>query len=139
RRPPAGAKRKQQKTMRYAELRCKTNFSFLSGASHAEELVARAAELGYAALAITDENTLAGIVRAHVAAKQHGVKLLIGAEVSVGDGRAEPRKRPGYNPAADAARLALYAPDFPAYKRLSHLITIGRRAAEKGSFRLTFD
>ncbi|HQL55835.1 MAG TPA: PHP domain-containing protein, partial [Phycisphaerae bacterium] len=52
----------------YAELHCLSNFSFLRGASHAEELVARAAELGYAALAITHRNSLAGVVRAHVAA-----------------------------------------------------------------------
>ena len=52
----------------YSELHCKTNFSFLSGASHADELVERAIEMGYQALAITDENTLAGVVRAHSAA-----------------------------------------------------------------------
>ena len=126
--------------MHYAELRCKTNFSFLCGASHAEELVARAAELGYAALAITDENTLAGIVRAHVAAKEHTVKLLIGAEVTVDDGLSSfsVRSAPA-NAKRNQPRVLLYAPDFAAYKRLSHLITIGRRAAEKGSFRLTFD
>ena len=60
----------------YAELHCLSNFSFLRGASHAEELVARAKELGYSALAITDECSFAGIVRAHVAAKQAGIKLL---------------------------------------------------------------
>ena len=63
----------------YAELHCVSNFSFLRGASHPEELVARAAALGYAALAITDECSLAGVVRAHVAAKEHKLKLLIGA------------------------------------------------------------
>ena len=56
--------------MSYAELCCKTNFSFLEGASHAEELANRAAELGYSALAITDRNSLAGVVRAHQAAKK---------------------------------------------------------------------
>ena len=56
--------------MRYAELHCKTNFSFLTGASHAEELALRAQELGYHALAVTDESTLAGVVRAHLAAKE---------------------------------------------------------------------
>ena len=117
--------------MRYAELRCKTNFSFLCGASHAEELVARVAELGYAALAITDENTLAGIVRAHVAAKEHGVKLLIGAEVTVEDELSSfsVRGAPA-NAKRKQQRVLLYAPDLAAYKRLSHLITIGRRAAE---------
>ena len=67
----------------YAELHCLSNFSFLRGASHAEELVERAAKLGYAALAITDECSLAGVVRAHVAAKAHGLKLIVGTEVEV--------------------------------------------------------
>ncbi len=62
----------------YAELFCLTNFSFLHGASHAEELVERAIKLGYSALAITDECSLAGVVRAHGEAKQAGLKLLIG-------------------------------------------------------------
>src|SRR5439155_2063796 len=68
--------------VRYAELHCRTNFSFLEGASHADELVARAAELGYAALAVTDRDSLAGVVRAHVAAKEAGLKLLVGAEIT---------------------------------------------------------
>src|SRR5262245_15997038 len=66
----------------YGELHCRTNFSFLEGASHPHELVERAAELGYAALAVTDRNTLAGVVRAHVAAKEAGLKLVIGAMVT---------------------------------------------------------
>ena len=70
---------------RYAELHCKTNFSFLEGASHADELIQRATELGYAALAVTDRNSLAGVVRAHTAAKQHGLKLIIGAEITPSD------------------------------------------------------
>ena len=72
---PAGA--------RYAELHCRSNFSFLSAASHPDELVARAIELGHTALAITDQNSVAGIVRAHVAAKELGFKLLIGAEITL--------------------------------------------------------
>ncbi len=68
-------------TSRYAELHCLTNFSFLRAASHPDELVARAAELGYAALAVTDRHSVAGVVRAHVAAKEIGLKLLIGAEI----------------------------------------------------------
>ena len=67
----------ERASVRYAELHCKTNFSFLEGASHADELVQRAAELGYRALAITDRNSLAGIVRAHVAAKEAKLKLLV--------------------------------------------------------------
>src|SRR6185369_9518516 len=65
----------------YAELHCLSNFSFLRGASSAEELVGRAAELGYLALAITDECSLAGVVRAHVAAKKFGLKLIVGSEI----------------------------------------------------------
>src|SRR5258708_29315752 len=106
----------------YAELRCKTNFSFLCGASHADELAVRAAELGYAALAVTDLNTLAGIVRAHAAAKAVGLKLLIGAEITP----------------EDAPAVLLYAPDIRAYGRLSRLITRGRRAAGKGKCPLVF-
>src|ERR671934_741075 len=66
----------------YAELHCKTNFSFLEGASHPDELACRAAELGYRALAITDRNSLAGVVRAHIAAKEVKLPLIIGAEIT---------------------------------------------------------
>src|SRR5215471_18348573 len=102
--------------LRYVEPCCKTNFSFLEGASHPDELATRAAELGYAALAITDRNSLAGVVRAHVAAKPRGLKLLIGAEITP----------------EDAPMVLLYAPDIKAYGRLARLITRGRRSAEKG-------
>ena len=67
--------------MNYVELRCKTNYSFLEGASHPEELVVRAKELGYRGLAITDRSSLAGVVRAHAAAKDHALKLIVGAEL----------------------------------------------------------
>ena len=70
----------------YAELHCLSNFSFLRGASHPEELVERAAKLGYAALAITDECSVAGVVRAHVAARERGLKLIIGSEFRLEDG-----------------------------------------------------
>ena len=109
--------------MSYAELHCKTNFSFLEGASHPDELVGRAAELGYAALAITDRASLAGVVRAHVAAKEVGLKLLIGAEITP----------------EDAPAVVLWAMDRAAYGRLARLITEGRRRADKGQCRLTFD
>ncbi|WP_254509058.1 error-prone DNA polymerase [Anatilimnocola floriformis] len=107
----------------YAELHCKTNYSFLEGASHPDELVIRAAELGYAALAITDRNSLAGVVRAHAAAKEVGLKLLIGAEITP----------------TDAGAAVLLATDRRAYGRLSRLITVGRRKAPKGACQLTFD
>jgi error-prone DNA polymerase len=107
--------------MSYAELHCKTNFSFLIGASHADELVQRACELGYAALAVTDRNSLAGIVRAHVAAKERGLKLIVGAELVP----------------QDAWPLVLWAPHRAAYARLARLITVGRRQAPKGECFLT--
>ncbi len=109
--------------MIYAELHAKTNFSFLEGASHPEELVRRAGELGYAALAITDRNSLAGVVRAHGVAKEVGLKLLIGAEIMPDD----------------APPVVLLATDRAAYGRLARLITRGRRRAEKGECRLSFD
>jgi error-prone DNA polymerase len=109
--------------MKYAELCCKTNFSFLEGASHAEELATRAAEAGCHALAITDRNTLAGVVRAHQAAKSAGVKLLIGAEITPLDG--EP--------------IVLLAMNIQGYRNLSQLITRGRRNAVKGDCRLGMD
>ncbi len=109
--------------MSYAELHAKTNFSFLEGASHPEELVERAAELGYAALAITDRNSLAGVVRAHGAAKDAGLKLLVGAEITP----------------EDAPPVVLWATDRAAYGRLARLITVGRRRAEKGNCRLRLD
>src|SRR5436309_10456362 len=108
---------------RYAELRCKTSFSFLHGASQPDELAARAAQLGLVALAVTDLNSLAGVVRAHVAAKEAGLKLLIGAEITPDD----------------APPVLLYAPDLRAYGRLTRLITRGRRSAEKGNCRLVLN
>src|SRR6185295_8412007 len=75
----------QSSPVGYCELHCVSNFTFQRGASHPDELVARAKELGYAALAITDEASLAGIVRAHVAAKDAGLKLIVGAELAPED------------------------------------------------------
>ena len=106
--------------MQYAELHCKTNFSFLEGASHADELVRQAAELGYRALAITDRNSLAGVVRAHIAAKEVGLQLIIGAEITP----------------TDAPPVVLWPTDRAAYGRLCRLITRGRRNAPKGECRL---
>src|SRR4051794_29789779 len=73
--------RSQPVSSPYAELHCRTNYSFLEGASHPDELVERAVELGLAALAITDRHSVAGVVRAHAAAKPAGLKLLIGSEI----------------------------------------------------------
>ncbi len=107
----------------YAELHCLSNFSFLRGASHPEELVIRAADLGYAAIAMTDRNSLAGVVRAHVAARDHDIHLIIGAEIT-------PR---------DAPPIVLLAPHRNAYARLARLITLGRRRAPKGQCFLDLD
>lgn len=104
----------------YAELHCVSNFSFLRGASHPEELVRRAAELGYRALALTDECSFAGVVRAHQEAKRCGLHLIIGTELKPVDG----------------PRVILLAPDRASYGHLAALITRARRAAGKGSYLL---
>jgi len=108
----------------YAELHCRSNFSFLTGASHPEELVARAAELGYSALAITDECSLSGVVRAHVEAQRHALHLIIGSEMRLtlpDDGGPH-------------ARLVMLAQTRRGYGNLSHWITVARRRASKGSY-----
>ncbi len=105
---------------RYAELHCLSNFSFLRGASHPEELVERAKALGYAALAVTDECSLAGAVRAHLAAKEQGLHLIIGTEIRVDDG----------------LKLVLLATDRRSYGAICSLITVGRRRGKKGSYSL---
>jgi error-prone DNA polymerase len=102
----------------YAELHCLSNFSFLRGASHPEELVERAHALGYAALALTDECSLAGAVRAHLAAKKCGLKLVFGTEVTLQDG----------------LKLVLLATDRRSYGSICALITTGRRRGGKGAY-----
>ncbi len=109
---------------RYAELHCMSNFSFLEGASHPEELVQRAGELGYEALAITDRASLAGIVRAHGAARDTGIKLIVGTHL-------EP---------CDAAPLVVWAADRTGYANLCRLLTRGSgRGRENGACVLTYD
>lgn len=110
----------------YAELFCLTNFSFLQGASHAQELAARAMQLGYKALAITDECSLAGVVRAHAVAKRVELPLIIGAHFHLchADGSA-------------AWTLLALAQDKEGYGNLSELITMARTRAAKGSYLLT--
>ena len=104
----------------YAELHCLSNFTFLRGASHPEELAERAFNLGYHSLAITDECSLAGVVRAHVEAKKHALHLIIGTEVTLMCGM----------------KLVLLATNRNGYGNLSQLITNGRRRAEKGFYQL---
>ena len=105
----------------YAELSVTTNFSFLRGASHARELVMRAAELGHVAIGIADRNTMAGIVRAHVAAKEVGLRLLVGARLVPEDG----------------PEIITYPMDRSAYGRLSRLLSEGKMKAAKGACHLT--
>ncbi len=107
----------------YAELAVMTNFSFLRGASHAEELVAQAKLLGLSAIGVADCNTLAGVVRAHMAAKEHGVRLLIGARLDLTDGIS----------------LLCYPTDRAAYGRLSHLLSEGKMRAPKGECHISLE
>ncbi|TCK96983.1 error-prone DNA polymerase [Paraburkholderia sp. BL9I2N2] len=110
----------------YAELFCRSNFSFLRGASHAEELAERAAQLGYSALAITDECSLAGVVRAHVAAKEAKLPFIVGAHFKLVNADGSP-----------AFGLILLAKNREGYGNLSELITLARTRAPKGEYRLT--
>ncbi len=107
----------------YAELHCLSAFSFLRGASQPEELVERAHALGYAALAVTDECSLAGVVRAHLAAKDAELPLVIGSEFTLADGM----------------KLVLHAVDRDSYGDLAQLITRARRRASKGHYVATRD
>ena len=109
--------------MPYVELQVTTNFGFLCGASHPEELAETAAALGHSAIAVTDRNTLAGVVRAHTAAKQAGIRAIVGCRLDLEDGLS----------------LLAYPTDRAAYGRLSRLLTLGKRRAPKGECQLTRD
>ncbi|HET7780032.1 MAG TPA: PHP domain-containing protein, partial [Rudaea sp.] len=104
----------------YAELHCLSNFSFQRGASSAQELFERAKKLGYAALAITDECSLSGIVRAFEASNDTGVALIVGTEIQLADG----------------PKLVVLAADHDGYSDICQLITTGRRRSAKGEYRL---
>ena len=110
----------------YAELHCASNFSFLRGASHPEELAARAAQLGYRALAITDECSVAGVVRAHTEAKIHKLHLIIGSRFQLVDQDDNP-----------TFSIIVLAQNREGYGNLSELITLARTRATKGSYRLS--
>ena len=105
--------------MAYAELHCLSNFTFLRGASHPQELVHTASNLGYKALAITDECSLAGIVKAHVAATKLNLQLIIGSEFQI-----------------DGHKLVILVTNRESYSELSSLITLARRRSKKGEYRL---
>jgi error-prone DNA polymerase len=106
----------------YAPLYCKSNFSFLEGASHPGELVERAHKLGIESLALTDRDGVYGVVRAHVRARELGVHLILGSQVSVGD----------------EERIVLLAQDRGGYANLCRLLTRGRRRCAKGESRVTW-
>ena len=116
--PAAGSRNESRvrEGVNYAELQVTTNFSFLRGASHADELVAQAKALGLDAIGIADRNTLAGVVRAHVAAKDAGLRLLVGARLDL----------------EDAPSLICYPGDRSAYGRLCRLLSLGQGRAQKG-------
>ncbi len=109
------------KHLPYTELHCLSCFSFLRGASRPEELVAQAAMHAYTGIAITDECSLAGVVKAHVAAKEHDLHLIIGSEFTLNEG----------------IRLVALAPSRAAYAELSGLVSLGRRRSPKGEYSLT--
>ena len=116
----------------YAELQVTTNFSFLRGGSHGEELVATAKALGLAGLAVTDRNTLAGVVRAHAAAKEAGLQFAVGARLDLTPSPAATGgQRDGLAGAAPASLLC-FPTDRAAYGRLCRLLTLGQRRADKG-------
>jgi error-prone DNA polymerase len=106
----------------YAELQITSNFSFLRGASHPDELVACAAALGHLAIAITDRNSVAGLVRAHQAAKSAGIRLVVGVRLDLTDGTG----------------LLAYPQDRAAYGRMTRLLTLGKRRAPKGECHLDY-
>ena len=109
----------------YAELDVTTNFTFLTGASHPDELVFTAALLGYRAMAVTDINTFAGVVRAYEKARSiKGFRLIVGARLVFNDGSPD---------------VLVWPSDREAYTRLSRLLTLGRRRAPKGECHLGLD
>ncbi|WP_119462366.1 error-prone DNA polymerase [Rhodospirillaceae bacterium SYSU D60014] len=127
-------------TRAYAELQITSNFSFLRGASHPEELAAAAAELGLAAIALTDRNSLAGVVRAHQAAKVAGLRFIVGARVDLRESLLSPStgdgwgggKASGWDASKPSLSLLVFPIDRAAYGRLARLLTLGKRRAPKG-------
>ena len=134
--PPAG--RDAGTAVPYAELHCHTNFSFLDGASHAEELVEEAVRLGLSALAVTDHDGLYGVVRFAEAARAHGLPTIFGSELTLGV-TTRSDQRVGL-PDPDGAHLVVLAEDPIGYRRLARAISTAHLAAgEKGAPRLTLD
>ncbi len=125
----------------YAELQVLSNFSFLQGASHPQEYALTAAALGYSAFALCDRNSLAGVIRAHLAAKEAGVRFVVGTRLDlVQDLRAfetKPLDRKRKPRPPDGLSLLAWPIDRPAYSRFSKLISLGRQRAPKGACWLT--
>ncbi len=124
----------------YTELHVTTNFTFLTGASHPDEFAIKAASLGHAAVAITDRHSLAGVVRAHVAAKEAKIQLIVGARIelsfSSSFGSPEISNLKSQIPSSHFS-LLLYPTSLPSYSNLSRLLTLGKRRAPKGECHLT--
>jgi error-prone DNA polymerase len=118
----------------YAELHCHTNFSFLDGASHPEELVSEAARLGLAALAITDHDGFYGAVRFALAASEHSLPTVFGAELTLGISRP-----PNGQPDPEGEHLLVLAEGAAGYARLARAISEAQVAGEKGAPRTTID
>ena len=123
--------------MEYVPLWCRSNFSFLDGASRPEELVEQAHALGIEALALTDRDGLHGMVRAHVKAQELGVHLIVGAEVTVDDAAGAAAGAPA-DAAAQLSTCVLLAADRTGYANLCRLITAGRLRRPKGESRVTW-
>ena len=121
----------------YVPLWCRSNFSFLDGASHPDELVEQAHALGIETLALTDRDGVHGMVRAHVKAKELGVRLIVGAEVTV-DAAADAAAVSATGDAAQLSTCVLLAADRTGYANLCRLITAGRRRRPKGESRVTW-
>ncbi|MBI4954238.1 MAG: error-prone DNA polymerase [Myxococcales bacterium] len=120
--------------MAFAELLAHSNFSFLEGASHPEELATRAAELGLAAVALCDRDGLYGSARMHAAARASGVRVIVGAELTLADTPARATTAPA--PAAPPRSLALLAEDHTGYSNLCRLLTRAHAGQEKGTARI---
>jgi error-prone DNA polymerase len=120
----------------YVELHALSNFSFLRGASQPEELVAQAKALNYAGLALTDECSLAGVVRAHLAAKEHGLPLIIGTELNCLEPTPAVRPQGEGQDGPSQLKVIVLATNRASYGALSRLISKARRATRKGSYSL---
>jgi error-prone DNA polymerase len=149
--PDLPAITREMAAIAYAELAVTSNFSFLRGASHPEELVTTAAMLGYRAIALTDLHSLAGVVRARGAAKEAGIPFVVGARLELQDNYFAFSGRPTGDEERDktqdlshanvarwaTAKLLVYPTDIASYGCLCKLLTQGKRRSEKGSCQLT--